>query len=99
MLRDHAFFVQPAAATAAAGANAGGANPVELNSKVIELEAEIEKLREQLSQAKSLNDDMWEKMVKKVVLGKEKEKSEISSADSSQDTDESERRRKRGRGA
>ncbi|KAF5316035.1 hypothetical protein D9619_006353 [Psilocybe cf. subviscida] len=93
LLRDHAFFVQPAAAAAA-----GVANPIELNTKVVELEAEIEKLREQLGQAKSLNDDMWEKMVKKVVLGKEKEK-ESSSPEGSQDTDESERRRKRGRGA
>lgn len=85
--------MQPAAAAAA-----GVANPIELNTKVVELEAEIEKLREQLGQAKSLNDDMWEKMVKKVVLGKEKEK-ESSSPEGSQDTDESERRRKRGRGA
>ncbi|KAJ7113691.1 WD40 repeat-like protein [Mycena crocata] len=84
LLRDHDFFVQPAAPA--------GQDAVSLQSKVNELEAEVARLREHLGKAKGLNDVMWETVVQKVVgQGKEKEANKPSASA------EDERRRKRGR--
>ncbi|KAJ7355605.1 WD40 repeat-like protein [Mycena albidolilacea] len=84
LLRDHDFFVQPAASA--------GQNAVSLQSKVNELETEVARLREQLGKAKGVNDIMWETVVQKVVShGKEKESDKQSTGA------EDERRRKRGR--
>jgi pre-rRNA-processing protein IPI3 len=84
LLRDHDFFVQPAASA--------GQDAVSLQSKVNELETEVARLREQLGKAKGVNDIMWETVVQKVVShGKEKESDKQSTGA------EDERRRKRGR--
>ncbi|KAJ6496765.1 WD40 repeat-like protein [Mycena vulgaris] len=83
-LRDHDFFVQPAASASQ--------DAVSLQSKVNELETEVARLREQLGKAKGVNDVMWETVVQKVVgQGKEKD------ADKQGAGAEDERRRKRGR--
>ncbi|KAJ7880351.1 WD40 repeat-like protein [Mycena olivaceomarginata] len=83
LLRDHDFFVQPAASA--------GQDAVSLQSKVNELETEVARLREQLGKAKGVNDIMWETVVQKVVShGKEKESDKQSTGA------EDERRRKRG---
>jgi len=84
LLRDHDFFVQPAAS--------GSQDAVSLQSKVNELETEVGRLREQLSKAKGLNDVIWETVVQKVV-GQGKEKEGEKSAVGAED----EPRRKRGR--
>ncbi|KAI0766912.1 WD40 repeat-like protein [Trametes elegans] len=66
LIRDHAFFVQPAAA----GAEAAG---VSLQTRVSELESEVTRLREQLGKAKGINDVMWESVVQRLVAeGREK---------------------------
>lgn len=38
-----------------------------LNDRVVELEAEVAKLKGQLSQAKSINDTMWETIAERVL--------------------------------
>ncbi|KAF8196763.1 WD40 repeat-like protein [Mycena galopus ATCC 62051] len=83
LLRDHDFFVQPAASA--------GQDAISLQSKVNELETEVTRLREQLGKAKGVNDVMWETVVQKVV-GHGKEGSDKQAAGA-----EDERRRKRGR--
>ncbi|KAF8967688.1 WD40 repeat-like protein [Flammula alnicola] len=65
LLRDHAFFIQPFIS-----AKGGEANPIALDSKVAELESELEKLREQLSKAKGVNDAMWDTVVQRLVTQK-----------------------------
>lgn len=71
-----------------------GQNSAALQSKVADLEAEVERLREQLTKAKSVNDVMWDTVVQKVIVGKDKGKSEASTELAGGDD---ERRRKRGR--
>ncbi|KAJ7035634.1 WD40 repeat-like protein, partial [Mycena alexandri] len=84
LLRDHEFFVQPAAS--------GGQDAISLQSKVNELETEVARLREQLGKAKGVNDVMWETVVQKVVgQGKDKDAEKHGAGA------EDERRRKRGR--
>lgn len=89
LLRDHAFFVQPITST-----KAGEPNPVALNSKVMELESELENMRELLSKAKGVNDAMWETVVQKLVSSVNDQ--EISAPQESDPADQ-ERSRKRGR--
>ena len=72
MLRDQAFFVHgsPGNAVVANGGGGGaGAGAGLLQGRVSELEAEVERLREQLGRAKGVNDAMWETVVRKVVKG------------------------------
>jgi pre-rRNA-processing protein IPI3 len=58
--REHQYFVQ--------GANGGATSTVtSLHSRVVELEGEVSKLKEQLGRAKGLNDAMWEDVVQKVL--------------------------------
>ena len=61
-MRDYSAFVQN---PDSGGAQASG---VSLQSRVIELEAEIQKLRDQLGKAKSINDTMWDTVVRKVIV-------------------------------
>lgn len=75
--RDHAFFVQ-------SSIPALGVHRVPLQSKITDLEAEVEQLREQLCKAKSVNDMMWDTIVQRA-------------AGQSDDPAEVERKRKRGR--
>ncbi|PCH44265.1 WD40 repeat-like protein [Wolfiporia cocos MD-104 SS10] len=93
MLRDHAFFVQPASE---AGAPSGAA----LKMRVVELEGEVARLRAQLGRAKGVNDAMWEAAVRRMVEeGKEAEKGKQSAqgANEAGDEEDTGRRRKRGR--
>jgi pre-rRNA-processing protein IPI3 len=99
LLRDHAFFVQPSVPTSATSAPA---DPLSLQSKVTELEAEVGRLREQLGKAKGVNDVMWETVVQKVVgQKKDKEKDKIGvsgvSGEAGDMEVDGERRQKRGR--
>jgi len=65
LFRDQAYFTQQMVPTA------NGVN-VSMQSRVAELEAEVLKLRDQLGKVKSMNDVMWETVVKKVIKeGKE----------------------------
>ena len=41
---------------------------VSLQSRVIELEAEVQQLKDQLGKAKSINDTMWDTVVRKVII-------------------------------
>lgn len=92
MLRDYSVFVQ--------NPETGSQRPgLSLQSHVSELEGEVQKLKEQLGKAKSINDTMWETVVRKVIVegqGKSGETSELA-----MDVDESgtvsERQRSRGR--
>ncbi|KAF6761524.1 pre-rRNA-processing protein IPI3 [Ephemerocybe angulata] len=83
-LKEHAFFVQPVANDVPTEVNS-----VSLQSRVHDLENEVEQLRSQLGKAKGVNDTMWDTVVKRLVdQGKPKE---------SEDSEESKRNRKRGR--
>ncbi|TFK51715.1 WD40 repeat-like protein [Heliocybe sulcata] len=60
--RDHAYFTQqmvPAASDASVS--------VPIQSRIAELEAEVQRLRDQLGKAKGVNDVMWKTVVKKVL--------------------------------
>jgi len=59
LLREHRYFVQNSGPAASNGTS--------LQSRVSELEAEVTRLREQLGNAKGLNDAMWENVVQKVL--------------------------------
>ncbi|KAI0343214.1 pre-rRNA-processing protein IPI3 [Trametopsis cervina] len=60
MLRDYSVFVQ--------APNSGGqVSGTSLQSRVIELETEVQKLRDQLAKAKGINDTMWDTVVRKVI--------------------------------
>lgn len=61
-LREHASFVQPVS-----NDPSGQANAVSLQSRVQDLENEVEQLRSQLTKAKGLNDTMWDGVVQKLV--------------------------------
>ncbi|KAJ7576887.1 WD40-repeat-containing domain protein [Mycena floridula] len=61
ILRDQSFFIQPLALSLS------GQDPVTLQSKLTDLEAEVARLREQLGAAKDVNDAMWENVVQRVV--------------------------------
>jgi pre-rRNA-processing protein IPI3 len=86
-MRDHAFFVQPMPIT-----KAGEANPIALNSKVVELEAELEKLRDQLGKAKGVNDAIWDTVVQRLVT-----QVKDQGLSTPKEDDSGERSRKRGR--
>jgi len=60
LLRDHAAFVQPPLLNS-------GTTSVASQSRVTELEAEVQRLQEQLGKAKNINDTMWEKIVQRAV--------------------------------
>jgi len=79
--RDHAFFVQPSSFSSTPGFH------VSQQSKITDLEAEIQRLQEQLGKAKSVNDVMWDTIVQRAVG-----QSKIT-----EDPGEGERKRKRGR--
>jgi pre-rRNA-processing protein IPI3 len=61
-LKEHASFVQPAS-----NDTTGQANSVSLQSRVQDLEHEVEQLRSQLTRAKGLNDTMWDGVVQRLV--------------------------------
>ncbi|KAF9480515.1 WD40 repeat-like protein [Pholiota conissans] len=89
LLRDHAFFVDPVIST-----KEGQPNPIALNSKVVELESELEQLRDQLSKAKGVNDAMWDTVVQRLIT---KVKDQELATPEEDDSDGGERSRKRGR--
>ncbi|KAG6850785.1 hypothetical protein H0H93_008823 [Arthromyces matolae] len=60
--RDHAFFVQPSST-----ASLPGTDNLTLKSKVEDLEAEVDQLREQLGRAKTVNNLMWDNIVQKTL--------------------------------
>lgn len=86
LLRDHAFFT--GSASSSSFLDNSNTVPV-LKSRVSELETEVAMLRNQLGQAKGVNNLMWETVVQKVVHGQSKSAGDDSAGD--------ERRRKRGR--
>jgi pre-rRNA-processing protein IPI3 len=79
--RDHALFVQPSTP-----ASAPGVHHTSLQTKITDLEAEIEQLQEQLGKAKSVNDVMWDTIVQRA-----------AGLNKTEDPGEVERKRKRGR--
>jgi hypothetical protein len=81
-LREHRYFIQTSGAAAS--------NSTSLQSRVSELEIEVASLREQLGNAKGLNDAMWEGVVQKVLV-----RDGQSSADTDMDLDERSRKRSR----
>ncbi|THU91527.1 WD40 repeat-like protein [Dendrothele bispora CBS 962.96] len=89
-LRDHAYFSQPLSSTER------GNDASTLQSRISDLEAEVVQLREQLGQAKGINNAMWETVVQRVVgQGKNlKDKKHFDDNDSDEETG---RRHKRGR--
>ncbi|KZT10047.1 WD40 repeat-like protein [Laetiporus sulphureus 93-53] len=91
MLRDHAYFMQGSTS------GSGSSTNISVQSRVTELEGEIAKLREQLGKAKSINDTMWETVVKCLVAGVDQDKQYESNDNDGKEDDESGRRRKRGR--
>lgn len=60
LLQDHASFVQPSFVIS-------GTTGAVSQSRVADLEAEVQRLREQLGRAKNINDTMWEKIVQRAV--------------------------------
>ncbi|PPQ62868.1 hypothetical protein CVT24_006266 [Panaeolus cyanescens] len=94
LLRDHAYFVQPTSAATS------DSDPVSMKTKLLELEAEVEQLREQLGKAKGINDTMWDTVVQKLAGQNKNTQQQQQSRSSSQnveDPEESQRRKKRGR--
>jgi pre-rRNA-processing protein IPI3 len=85
MLRDHAFFTQPASATNAIDLGSHTAS----NARVEELEREVLALREKLSKAKGINDAMWEAVVRKSLTS--------ASRGGEDDEGDGSRRRKKGK--
>lgn len=93
LTRDHAVFVKPADPSSQ---NSG----VSLQVRVNELENEVAKLRQQLGKAKSINDTMWDTMVRRLIAeGKAEAAQEKDSERGGDggDADDNESRRKRGR--
>ena len=85
-LKEHASFVQPVSNDATVQHNT-----VSLQSRVQDLELEVEQLRSQLAKAKGFNDTMWEGVVQRLVQqGKGKGSGETEDA-------ENKRNRKRSR--
>ncbi|TFY58203.1 hypothetical protein EVG20_g8242 [Dentipellis fragilis] len=82
LLRDHAYFVQPATNEAIPAAS--------LQSRVTELEDEVAKLKSQLERAKGVNDVMWDTVVQKVMAQTKEKGGEATAEDGG-------RARKRGR--
>lgn len=76
MLRDQEFFLS-APTSATDGAITGTLAGADASVRVAELEKEVDRLRAQLGLAKSVNDAMWETVVKKVVKGGEREANAI----------------------
>jgi pre-rRNA-processing protein IPI3 len=90
MLRDRASFLGLGSGVASTGATVAAGGPG-LQSRVDELEAEVTRLRAQLSRAKGVNDAMWG-AVAKTITGVE---AELSHEVTSQE--EVNRGRKKGR--
>ncbi|KAK7445391.1 Pre-rRNA-processing protein ipi3 [Stygiomarasmius scandens] len=91
-LRDHAYFCQPLSSTER------GNDTSTLQMRISDLEAEVGQLREQLGQAKGINNAMWETVVQKVVgQGKHSKDKKSVQDDSNESDEENGRRRKRGR--
>lgn len=88
ILKDHAFFFSPDTSSTSSQ------DPVTLQSKVNDLEAEVAKLREQLGTAKGVNDMMWENVVQRVI----RKSNEGAPIDVDDDGDATRRKRQRGRG-
>ncbi|KAH9839891.1 WD40 repeat-like protein [Rhodofomes roseus] len=91
LLRDHSFFVQTGAGGPGEAPPAGAA----AQARVLELEAEVARLREQLGKAKGMNDTMWETVVKQIVH--EKKDKVAANGQAEEDPEEAVRRKKRGR--
>ncbi|KXN86545.1 Pre-rRNA-processing protein IPI3 [Leucoagaricus sp. SymC.cos] len=91
--RDHASFVQP---SDIGGASLSGVDSAASKNRIIELEAEIARLREQLGKAKSVNDAMWDTVVQRLV-NNENEGGQTMTTEKEEESDP--RRRKRSRGA
>jgi pre-rRNA-processing protein IPI3 len=74
LMQDYSLFVQNPV-------SGGQASSMSLQSRVVELESEVQKLRDQLGKAKSINDSIWDTVVRKVILGsQDKEKNGVDSA-------------------
>jgi pre-rRNA-processing protein IPI3 len=92
-LKEHAFFVPPVSTE---NSNSSAAtNSASLQSRVQDLEYEVEQLRMQLGKAKGVNDAMWDTVVQRLV---DQDKTNGgTSSEASEDPEESKRNRKRGR--
>ncbi|KAF5355330.1 hypothetical protein D9758_006052 [Tetrapyrgos nigripes] len=66
-LRDHAYFTQYLSSSSSDTDTSTSTSTSSLQSKITSLEAEVIQLREQLGQAKGINNAMWETVVQKVV--------------------------------
>ncbi|KAI0821545.1 WD40-repeat-containing domain protein [Irpex lacteus] len=64
LTRDYSSFVQ----NPAGGGGGGSSQASNSGARVMELEAEVQRLREQLGKAKGINDAMWDTVVRKVVV-------------------------------
>lgn len=80
-------------------AAAPDSDPISMKTKLLELEAEVERLKEQLGKAKGINDVMWDTVVQKLA-GQNKtpqQQQSISPSQSGDDAEDGQRRKKRGR--
>jgi pre-rRNA-processing protein IPI3 len=89
LLRDQAFFVQPQSQAFKQKSTAAD------NAHVAELEAEVQKLKGELVRAKAVNDEMWDKVVRKVVKQATEQTRELRQE--KEGAGDEERKRKRGR--
>lgn len=62
LTRDYSSFIQNPAG------GGGGSSSQASSARVMELEAEVQRLREQLGKAKGINDAMWDTVVRRVVI-------------------------------
>ncbi|RXW12812.1 hypothetical protein EST38_g13043 [Candolleomyces aberdarensis] len=89
--KEHAFFVQPVSAN---NSSSSATNTASLQSRVQDLEYEVEQLRVQLSKAKGVNDAMWDTVVQRFV---DQGRSSGGTSSENEDPEDSKRNRKRGR--
>ncbi|EIN06106.1 WD40 repeat-like protein [Punctularia strigosozonata HHB-11173 SS5] len=88
LLRDQAFFLQPQSQDKSLTGAVGASD----SARVTELEEEVRRLKGDLGKAKALNDEMWDKVVKKVVKQAKEQTGEDKKGESAE-----ERKRKRTR--
>ncbi|KAJ2934043.1 hypothetical protein H1R20_g3054, partial [Candolleomyces eurysporus] len=90
-LKEHAFFVQPVSTN---NSSSSATNTASLQSRVQDLEYEVEQLRVQLGKAKGVNDAMWDTVVQRFV---DQGRSNGGTSSEAEDPEDSKRNRKRGR--